>query len=229
MSRKRQTKDRNEPRENSGFKPKSVVGRTPNQTAFIKTILANDITLAHGPAGTGKTHIAIGMAVYALRNRQIERIILCRPAVDSGASIGYLPGTMEEKIGPYLAPLFDELSYYVEPKFVKAWMEHKIIEIVPLPFMRGRTFNNAYVVLDEAQNATMPEIRMFLTRIGLNSRMILVGDLHQTDLPRDQRGAFGDTIGALDGMHGVGVSELRREDIIRHPLIGEIEKRLTAH
>lgn len=204
-------------------------GRTPNQIAFIKTILANDITLAHGPAGTGKTHIAVGMAVYALRNRQIERIVLCRPAVDSGASIGYLPGTMEEKIGPYLAPLFDELSYYVEPKMVKAWMEHKIIEIVPLPFMRGRTFNNAYVVLDEAQNATMPEIRMFLTRIGLNSRMILVGDLHQTDLPYNQRGAFKDCIDSLSDMEGVGVSELHREDIIRHHLIGEIEKRLAAH
>ena len=204
-------------------------GRTPNQIAFIKTILANDITLAHGPAGTGKTHIAIGMAVYALRNRHIERIILCRPAVDSGASIGYLPGTMEEKIGPYLAPLFDELAYYVEPNHVKAWMEHKIIEIVPLPFMRGRTFNNAYVVLDEAQNATMPEIRMFLTRIGLNSRMILVGDLHQTDLPHNQRGAFKDCINSLEDMDGVGVSELQRQDIIRHHLIGEIEKRLAAH
>jgi phosphate starvation-inducible PhoH-like protein len=204
-----------------------VSGRTPNQTAFIRTILDKDITLAHGPAGTGKTHIAVGMAVYALKSRSIERIILCRPAVDSGASIGYLPGTMEEKIGPYLAPLFDELSYYVEPSAIRAWMEHKIIEIVPLPFMRGRTFNNAYVVLDEAQNATMPEIRMFLTRIGLNSRMILVGDLHQTDLPRDQRGAFGDCIHALDGMEGVGVCELLAEDIIRHRLIGEIEKRLS--
>ena len=125
-------------------------------------------------------------------------------------------------------PLFDELSYYVEPKLIPAWMEHKIIEIVPLPFMRGRTFNNAYVVLDEAQNATMPEIRMFLTRIGLNSRMILVGDLHQTDLPRDQRGAFGACIKALEGMKGVGISALHAEDIIRHPLIGEIEKRLSA-
>ena len=135
---------------------------------------------------------------------------------------------MEEKIGPYLAPLFDELSYYVEPTHIKAWIEHKVIEIVPLPFMRGRTFNNAFVVLDEAQNATMPEIRMFLTRIGLNSRMILVGDLHQTDLPHGQRGAFKDTIDALDDMDGVGITALHREDIIRHHLIGEIESRLSA-
>src|SRR5690606_5190744 len=127
---------------NSGFKPRNVVARTENQKVLIQTILDNDITLCHGPAGTGKTHVAVGMAVAALKTNRIERIILPRPAVDSGASIGYLPGTMEEKIGPYLVPLFDELSYYIEPKTIKPWMEHKLIEIVPLSMMRGRTFNN---------------------------------------------------------------------------------------
>lgn len=168
------------------------------------------------------------MAVQALKTHQIEKIILTRPAVDSGASIGYLPGTMEEKIGPYLVPLFDELSYYIEPKYVKAWMEHKIIEIVPLPMMRGRTFNNAYVLLDEAQNATFPEIRMCLTRIGLNSKMILVGDLHQTDLPPVTRGGFAKTIDRFHNLEGVGICGLTANDIVRHPLIAAMEQRLSA-
>jgi phosphate starvation-inducible PhoH-like protein len=167
------------------------------------------------------------MAVAALRENLIERIVLCRPAVDSGASIGYLPGTMEEKIGPYLVPLYDELSYYVETKTVKAWQEHRILEIVPLSLMRGRTFNNSFVILDEAQNATAGEIRMFLTRIGMNSRMVLVGDLFQTDLPNNTRGAFRDAIDALDGLEGVGVCGLGAEDIVRHRLIAQIEERLS--
>lgn len=167
------------------------------------------------------------MAVCALRDVQIERIVLCRPAIDSGASLGFLPGTMEEKIGPYLVPMFDELTYYVEPKAIKAWQEHRIIEVVPLSLMRGRTFNNAYVILDEAQNATMSEIRMFLTRIGLNSRMILIGDLNQSDLPRDQRGAFKQVIEKLEGLDGIGICGLDAGDIVRHHLIAEIEARLS--
>lgn len=167
------------------------------------------------------------MAVAALKEHLIERIVLCRPAVDSGASIGYLPGTMEEKIGPYLVPLYDELSYYVETKTVKAWQVHRILEIVPLSLMRGRTFNNAFVILDEAQNATTGEIRMFLTRIGMNSKMVLVGDLFQTDLPHQTRGAFQDAIDALDDMDGVGVCALEAVDIVRHRLIAEIEARLS--
>lgn len=226
MSRKRQTRDRSEPRENSGFKPTKLAGRTPGQNEYIKTALRSDITFCAGPAGTGKTHIAIGLAVYQLKNNQTEKIILCRPAVDSGASLGFLPGTMEEKIGPYVTPLFDELAYYMEKKTVLAAMEHGRIELVPLPYMRGRTFNNATIILDEAQNATMGEIRMFLTRIGLNSKMILVGDLSQTDLPRDTRGAFGECIDRLGGIDGIGICELGDEDIVRHPLIAAIEKRL---
>jgi phosphate starvation-inducible PhoH-like protein len=167
------------------------------------------------------------MAVTALRENLIERIVLCRPAVDSGASIGYLPGTMEEKIGPYLVPLYDELSYYVETKTTKAWQEHRILEIVPLSLMRGRTFNNAFVILDEAQNATFGEIRMFLTRIGMNSKMVLVGDLFQSDLPGHERGAFQDAIDALEGLEGIGVCGLGAEDIVRHRLIAQIEERLA--
>lgn len=226
MSRKRQTRDRHEPKENSGFKPTKLVGRTPGQVEYIKTVLHNSITFCAGPAGTGKTHIAIALAVYLLKNNSIDKIILCRPAVDSGASLGFLPGTMEEKIGPYVTPLFDELAYYMEKKKVLEAMEHDRIELVPLPYMRGRTFNNAVIILDEAQNATMGEIRMFLTRIGQYSRMILVGDLSQTDLPRDTRGAFGECIDRLRGIDDIGICELGDEDIVRHPLIAQIEKRL---
>jgi len=225
MSRKRQ-RDRNEPRENSGFKPTKLAGRSEGQTQYIKTALHNDITFCSGPAGTGKTHIAIGISVYQLKNNQTEKIILCRPAVDSGASLGFLPGTMEEKIGPYVTPLFDELAYYMEKKTVLAAMEHGRIELVPLPYMRGRTFNNATIILDEAQNATMGEIRMFLTRIGQYSKMILVGDITQTDLPRDTRGAFAECMDRLHGINGIGICELGDEDIVRHPLIAQIEKRL---
>lgn len=243
MSRKKQTTNRKEPKrvnrttaeagfanpkENSGFKPKTLTARSENQREYIKTIRANDITLCHGPAGTGKTHIAIGMAVKALKNHEIEKIVLCRPAVDSGASIGYLPGTMEEKIGPYLVPLFDELSVYVEKKLIMAWQEHNKLEIVPLSLMRGRTFANSFVILDEAQNATMPEMRMLLTRIGMNSKMVIVGDLFQTDLPDGQRGAFGACIEKLNGIEGVGVATLSSEDIIRHRLIAQIEQRLQT-
>jgi phosphate starvation-inducible PhoH-like protein len=167
------------------------------------------------------------MTVEALKANEIERIVLTRPAVDSGASIGYLPGTMEEKIGPYLVPLFDELSHYVEQKTIKAWMEHRIIEIVPLPMMRGRTFNNSFVIFDEVQNATEGEIRMCLTRIGLNSKMVLVGDLKQSDLPEHSRGAFNRCLNRLNDLDGVGVVRLGSEDIVRHPLIAEIERRLS--
>ena len=167
------------------------------------------------------------MSIEALKAGDTEKIVLCRPAIDSGASLGFLPGTMEEKIGPYLVPLFDELTYYVEPKAIKAWQDHRIIEVVPLSLMRGRTFNNAYVILDEAQNATMSEIRMFLTRIGINSRMILIGDLNQSDLPKDQRGAFKAVIQKLEGLDGVGICGLDADDIVRHHLIAQIEERLS--
>lgn len=201
--------------------------RTPNQKEYINTIIENDITMSHGPAGTGKTHIAVGMGVMALKGNKVEKIILCRPAVDSGASIGYLPGTMEEKVGPYLVPLFDELAHYLDRKFIKAFQEQGIIEIVPLSLMRGRTFNNCFVILDEAQNATQSEIRMFLTRIGLNTKMVIVGDLFQSDLPRDARGGFEGAIERLEGLDGIGITKLDRTDIVRHRLIADIEERLS--
>lgn len=197
------------------------------QKEYIKNIIASDITFATGPAGSGKTHIAIGMAVTALREGKVQKIVLSRPAVDSGTSLGYLPGTMEEKMGPYLAPLYDELSYYIDQKALMAWLEHKVIEIVPLSLMRGRTFNNAFVVLDEAQNALLSELRMCMTRIGLNSRLVITGDLTQSDLFCEDQGGLEFCIGRLGNIDGISIVALSAEDIVRHPLIAKIEAALS--
>lgn len=228
MSRRRRTEERETKRETSGFKPRVVTARTPNQKQYISTIRSCDITLCHGPAGSGKTHLAVGLGVNYLRENLVERIVLTRPAIDSGASLGYLPGSMEEKIGPYLTPLFDELGYFAEAKTAKAWMEHKILEICPLSLMRGRTFNQSYIILDEAQNATMPELRMCLTRIGQNAKMVIVGDLLQSDLEPMLQGGFKRCIRLLEGLEGIGVCSLDDNDIVRNRLIAEIERRLRG-
>jgi phosphate starvation-inducible PhoH-like protein len=189
----------------------------------------SDVVLCHGPAGCGKTHLACGLASQYLRDNQVEKIILSRPAVDSGASIGYLPGTYLDKLGPYLVPLYDELSHFIESKMLKAWIvEHDRIEIVPLSMMRGRTFNNAFVILDEAQNATLGELKMCLTRLGQNSKMVITGDLRQSDLPYQVVGGFQRCVDALRGLEGVGICSLNRDDIVRHRLIAQIEERLSA-
>lgn len=224
MSRRRTT--RKEKSDNSGFKPKKVVGRTPNQKDYIKHIIASDITFAYGPAGCGKTHVAIGMAVDALKTNKVSKIVLSRPAVDAGTSLGYLPGTMEDKMAPYLAPLYDELSYYMEMKAILAWLEHKVIEIVPLSLMRGRTFNNTFIVLDEAQNALLSELRMCLTRIGLNSKMVVTGDVTQSDLYDDEQGGLTHCINKLHKIEGISVTCLTADDIVRHSIIAKIEAAL---
>jgi phosphate starvation-inducible PhoH-like protein len=164
-----------------------------------------------------------------LKSGRAEKIILCRPVVDVGNSIGYLPGDMEAKVGPYLTPLFDELSYYVELKHVNRLMEEGNIEICPLSMMRGRTFNSCFVILDEAQNATNGELKMFLTRIGIDTKMVLVGDLNQSDLPPRLQGGFRKCVERLDGLESVAVIELEDDDIVRHPLISDIQARLEEN
>lgn len=227
MSRRRQTN--RSKTATSGFKPKRLVAQSANQKTYIKAIKDNDIVLATGPAGSGKTHIAAASAVKQLRSGDIERICICRPVVGVGKDIGFLPGTMEDKVGPYLIPLFDELCMYMERSKLRELLGEGIIEIVPLSMMRGRTFNNCFVILDEAQNATMPELRMLLTRIGTGSTMVLAGDLKQSDLPLVQQGAFKLAVKSLEGIEGIGIVSLTGEDIVRHPLIADIEEYLPKH
>ena len=203
-----------------------LIGRSNNQIEYIRSIVANDIILCSGPPGSGKTHIAVGAAVKALRAGAVEKIILTRPVVEVGNSIGYLPGDIEDKVGPYLIPLFDELDYYVEHKHVSKLMAEGRIEICPLSMMRGRTFVNTCVILDEAQNALRGELRMFLTRIGPESKLVLTGDLMQSDLPVRVQGGFRECLEKLEGVDGIKIISLNENDIVRHPLICEIERRL---
>ena len=224
MSRRKQSRPRGERPEGSGFKPRSVSARTPKQKEYIKSVVHNDITFCFGPAGTGKTHVAAGLSVQQLRLKQIERIIVCRPVVAVGKDIGFLPGTLEDKIGPYLIPLFDEFSCYLERKKLKELTAEHVIEMVPLSMMRGRTFNDSFIILDEAQNATYNEIRMLLTRIGQNSTLVLSGDLRQSDLSEDVQGAFEEIGRKLVSLDGIGLVELTEEDVVRHSLIAKIER-----
>lgn len=226
MSRRRR---KSRTSQQTGFKPIKLAGRTPNQVTYIQEIRRNEVILCAGPAGSGKTHIAVGSAVQALKAGRVEKIVLCRPVVDVGNSIGYLPGDLEAKVGPYLTPLFDELAYYVELKHVSRLMEEGKIEICPLSMMRGRTFNNCFVIFDEAQNATVGELRMFLTRIGLNTKMVLVGDLNQSDLPPRLEGGFRKCVECLDNLEGVAVVNLHDDDIVRHHLISYIQARLEEN
>lgn len=201
------------------------MARTDNQKEFIKTVTSNEIVLCHGPAGCGKTHIACGLAVAAMKTGVVDRIVICRPVIGVGKDIGYLPGTLEEKMSPMLAPIYDELGYYVEQSLIKTWLAEKKLEVVPLYMMRGRTFNNSFVILDEAQNALLPELRMFMTRLGQESRMVLVGDVTQSDLPVNLQGAFKDVVEKLHGV--VATVALEACDIVRNELIAKIEERLA--
>jgi len=220
MSRRRRT----EYNRNPEFKPTKLTPRTENQRKYIQALKNNDIVLCHGPAGSGKTHIAVGMAVQMLKKNHMERLVLCRPIVDSGNSIGFLPGGIVEKVGPYLTPFFDELSYYVNHKHISKMIADGTLEICPLTMMRGRTFNDCFVILDEAQNATLPEMRMFLTRIGANSKMVLAGDLRQSDLHASLRGGLELCVERLAKVERISIVELMSHDIVRHHLISDIEE-----
>jgi phosphate starvation-inducible PhoH-like protein len=227
MSRRRQKRSRGQKPETSGFKPRKLSARSENQKAYIESIEDNDITLCHGPAGSGKTHIPAGVAVKMMKASTVRKIIVCRPVVGVGKDIGYLPGSMQDKVGPYLVPIFDELSHYCDRSKLKTWMADGNLEIVPLSMMRGRTFSGCFVILDEAQNATFAELRMLLTRIGPGTTMVVAGDLRQSDLKGRERGGFENVVKALKGTPGIGVVALNTGDIVRHQLIGAIESRLT--
>lgn len=205
-----------------GVNGKPISARTPTQQNLVRTFQKNDLTFALGPAGTGKTYVAIALAVKALKNREVKKIILSRPAVEAGEKLGFLPGDMKDKIDPYLQPLYDALEDMVPAMKLKEYMETKVIQIAPLAFMRGRTLNDAVIVLDEAQNTTTHQMKMFLTRLGMNSKMVVTGDVTQIDLPRSVRSGLLNALRILRGVKGIGMIEYEKKDIVRHPLVQRI-------
>jgi phosphate starvation-inducible PhoH-like protein len=203
--------------------------RSKNQSEYIRTIAENIITFCQGVAGSGKTHIAIGMALEYLLEHKVERIIITRPVVEAGEKIGFLPGTAEEKIHPYLLPILDEINHFIS---IQTYTKLKVtnrIEVVPLGLMRGRSFHRCFIVADECQNASYDQLKMLLTRIGLDSKMVLTGDVAQSDLQKHQRGGFADMIKVLGGLNNLGFTQLYFSDIVRNAIIGDIINRLDTY
>ena len=201
---------------------KPIIPRSTNQVKLVKEFDKNDMIFAIGPAGSGKTYTAIALAVRALKNKEIKKIILSRPAVEAGEKLGFLPGDMKDKIDPYLQPLYDALQDMIPAAKLKEYMELNIIQIAPLAFMRGRTLNDAVVILDEAQNTTTQQIKMFLTRMGMNTKMIITGDMTQIDLPYSQTSGLIQAMKILKGVKGISFIELNKKDIVRHKLVTRI-------
>lgn len=216
-----------------GLNGKPILARTANQKKLVDAFGTNDLVFAIGPAGSGKTYTAIALAVRALKTKQVRKIILSRPAVEAGEKLGFLPGDMKEKIDPYLQPLYDALEDMIPPLKLKEYIENKIIQIAPLAFMRGRTLNDAIIILDEAQNTTKQQIKMFLTRLGLNGKMIVTGDVTQIDLPTSQQSGLTHSMNLLKGIKGISTVEFNKKDIVRHKLVQRIveayEKEVSEH
>lgn len=206
-----------------------VKAKTPGQKKYFQTADKNDICFVIGPAGTGKTYLAVALAVSALKRGGVKKIVLARPAVEAGESLGFLPGDFQEKIDPYLRPLYDALDDMIPTEKLKGYLDKRIIEIVPLAYMRGRTLNNAFVILDEAQNATDVQMKMFLTRLGANSKAIITGDITQIDLPAKSRSGLIQAKEILTGITGVGFVYLDREDVVRHKLVKDIIDAYDKH
>ncbi len=201
---------------------KSIAPRTPNQKKYIEAIRKHELVFGIGPAGTGKTYLAVACAAEALMNGEVDRIILSRPAVEAGERLGFLPGDMKEKVDPYLRPLYDALYDMMPQALVQKGLAENQIEIAPLAFMRGRTLSHAFVILDEAQNTTPQQMKMFLTRLGEGSRMVVTGDPTQVDLPNNMTSGLADALGILKGVKGIGQIHFEAEDIVRHQLVGRI-------
>jgi phosphate starvation-inducible protein PhoH and related proteins len=212
-----------------GMSGKPILARTANQQRLVEAYQQNDLLFAIGPAGSGKTYTAIALAVRALKNREVKKIILCRPAVEAGEKLGFLPGDMKEKIDPYLQPLYDALEDMIPPARLKEYMDNKIIQIAPLAFMRGRTLSDAVIILDEAQNTTTQQIKMFLTRLGMNAKMIVTGDITQIDLPPTSISGMIQAMKILRDVKGIARIEFDRNDIVRHKLVQRIVDAYEKH
>ena len=205
-----------------GMNGKPITARTENQQLLVKAFENNDLVFATGPAGSGKTFVAIALAVKALKNKEVRKIILSRPAVEAGEKLGFLPGEMKDKLDPYLQPLYDALHDMIPAAKLKEYMENNVIQIAPLAFMRGRTLNDAVIILDEAQNTTTHQIKMFLTRLGMNAKMIVTGDVTQIDLPPSTTSGLIQAMQILKGVNGIGKIEFTKKDIVRHKLVQRI-------
>ena len=205
-----------------GMNGKPITARTENQQVLVKAFENNDLVFATGPAGSGKTFVAIALAVKALKNKEVRKIILSRPAVEAGEKLGFLPGEMKDKLDPYLQPLYDALQDMIPAAKLKEYMENNVIQIAPLAFMRGRTLNDAVIIFDEAQNTTTHQIKMFLTRLGMNAKMIVTGDVTQIDLPPSTTSGLIQAMQILKGVNGIGKIEFTKKDIVRHKLVQRI-------
>ncbi|MCL2437701.1 MAG: PhoH family protein [Coriobacteriia bacterium] len=210
------------------YRGRAVRAKTLGQKAYLETVRSNSITFGIGPAGTGKTYLAMALAVEALKAKQVKRLILTRPAVEAGENLGFLPGSLVEKVDPYLRPLYDALLDMMEPERSTGLLETGVIEIAPIAFMRGRTLNDAFIIVDEAQNTTSSQMKMLLTRLGFNSKMVVTGDATQIDLPRGQSG-LADVESILTGVKGVGFSYFSGKDVVRHKLVQRIVEAYRIH